>query len=87
MSPLTDPGRNDSTEELLARSPVFGRLEPSARVALAGAMRRRDVTADEVLVHEGGVSDGLFVVETGSLRVCLRPTGEPEIVIDTIGPG
>lgn len=81
------PRPSDATQELLAQSAVFGVLAAPVRTALAQVMTRMVVGPEETLVRQGEVSAGLFIVETGRLRVCLRRDGRPEVVIDTIGPG
>lgn len=81
------PRPSDATQELLAQSAVFGVLAPPVRTALARAMVRMVVGPAETLVRQGDVSDGLFIVETGRLRVCLHEGDAPEVVIDTIRPG
>lgn len=87
MSTPPSPRDIDRTKELLARSAVFGGLEPPARTALAEAMTRRVVAPGRSLVREGDVDCALFVVESGCLNVSRRRDGEPDVVIDTIGPG
>lgn len=78
---------DEAAQDVLAHSAVFAALDPPVRTALAQALSRSVLEPDHMLVREGDVSDELFIVETGSLKVCLRRGGEPEVVIDTIGPG
>lgn len=49
---------------------------------IAKVMQRETIVAGQVLIHEGGVGDKLFVVESGELAVTIK--GEP---IRSIGEG
>lgn len=81
------PSEDEATLQVLARSKIFGALDPPARSALVTALTRRALAPGEVLVQQGERAEALFIVATGQLRVCVRQPGEPEEVIDAIGPG
>lgn len=74
-------------DALLAGSDVFGSLDEAVRDRLARAMTRLVVAAGETLVRRGAPGEALFIVVAGRFEVRLRRAGDPEVVIDTIGPG
>jgi MFS family permease len=54
---------------LLQAIPMFGPLNPVTLDALARALVRVEVSAGEVVVHEGAESDRFYVIESGNVRV------------------
>ena len=51
------------------RGPLFDGLDESAREALRAQLHPVDLVAGEILCHAGDLSDSLYVVERGVLRV------------------
>jgi predicted acylesterase/phospholipase RssA/CRP-like cAMP-binding protein len=76
-----------SGEAVLGGSEVFGSLDEAVRDRLAHAMGRRVVPAGQALLRQGELGEALFIVVRGRFEVRLSRGGEPESVIDTVGPG
>ena len=57
----------------LSRSAVFSRLETDAARLLAEAMKTERLAAGEVLFEAGDVSDRVYLVVEGALRVTVGP--------------
>lgn len=72
---------------LLAKISYFSHLEEALREEIARYALRREYTGEEVIFWEGDPCQGLYLVETGWLKVFkLARTGQ-EQVLHFLGPG
>src|SRR5947209_4957289 len=73
--------------EVLERAPVFFTLPAATLRATARRLRRIELPAGAVAIHEGEVGDSLLLVESG--RAALRVTGERggSTTVAGLGPG
>lgn len=71
---------------MLKRTALFGDLTLPERLALAGALRRRDVAADTSVFHAGDPGHSFFLVTAGRVKVSLSRHGR-EVVLAELGPG
>ncbi|MCB9135858.1 MAG: Crp/Fnr family transcriptional regulator [Anaerolineales bacterium] len=72
---------------LLAKISYFSHLDETLRKEIARYALRRDYTGDEIIFLEGDPCQGLYLVETGWLKVFkLARTGR-EQVLHFLGPG
>jgi NTE family protein len=72
---------------MLSRSDVFGPLHQSIRDRLLDAMTYMVVPARSAVLRQGEEADALFFIVSGRFDVRLRHANDPEVVIDTVGPG
>lgn len=73
-------------DTILQKSPVFRPLSPKERVALGAMMKKRKVSADEVVMHEGTDGDEMFFVKSGRLNVMARQEKD-WVVVGELGSG
>jgi CRP/FNR family cyclic AMP-dependent transcriptional regulator len=77
----------DGPAALLARSDLFGGLDPETLADLAAAARLRSWPARSLIFARGDVGDYLLVVQKGSIRLSLSSARGRELVLGTLGPG
>ena len=77
----------DHTIEILATVPHFSGLDDATLRAVAEAAIRRDFGDNQVVFVEGQPSKGLYIVETGWLKVVKMSADGREQVIHFLGPG
>ena len=73
--------------DLLGRAPLFAELEPEELDALARAAERRDFTRDEAIFGVNEAADGLYVIASGRVKVCVSSAAGKELILATLGPG
>jgi CRP-like cAMP-binding protein len=69
----------------LARAPIFSSLEPDALRLIAFAAETRELAAGDLLFRQGDLSDGGYVVASGSLT--LTSSDNTTAAGKIIGPG
>ena len=62
--------------------PFFAALDETARIQLAGQFEPVRAADGEVIITEGEVGDGLFVVVSGRLRVSVTARGAERVLHD-----
>lgn len=55
--------------DILARIPIFARLEPRSMEAVAALARVVAMPAGTVLVHEGEPAESFYVIASGTVRI------------------
>jgi len=73
--------------ELLRRSSLFAELAQNELEALARAAELREFARDEVIFAMFEPADGLYVVASGRVKVCISSAEGKELIIATLGPG
>jgi hypothetical protein len=73
--------------DLLARSELFAGLAPHELEAIARACEQRDFERDETIFTMQEPADGLYVIATGRVKVCVSSSGGKELILATLGPG
>ena len=71
---------------MLKRTALFGDLTLPERLALAAALRRRDIPPDTHVFHAGDPGHSFFLVTAGRIKVALSRRGR-EVVLAELGPG
>src|SRR4030081_225162 len=71
----------------LARVPLFKRLEPHELEHLAEDVAQVDFKAGETIFNEHDLGDGLYVVETGSVRIWVMDEDVTEVTLAELKPG
>jgi uncharacterized membrane protein len=80
---------NNLSEEAqsLARVPLFKRLEPHELEHLAEDVDQVNYAAGETIFNEHDLGDGLYVVETGSVRIWVLDEDVNEVTLAELKPG
>jgi len=71
----------------LARVPLFKRLEPHELEHLAEDIAQVNYKAGETIFNEHDLGDGLYVVETGSVRIWVLDEDVTEVTLAELKPG
>ena len=71
----------------LSRVPLFKRLEPHELEHLAEDVAQVDYKAGETIFNEHDLGDGLYVVETGSVRIWVMDEDVHEVTLAELKPG
>jgi uncharacterized membrane protein len=71
----------------LARIPLFKRLEPHELEHLAEDVAQVDYPAGETIFNEHDLGDGLYVVETGSVRIWVLDEDVNAVTLAELKPG
>ena len=87
MDQSNPSSRSASLPERLARLPYFSAVPAERLAILAGQAARRHVSAGELLLVEGRDSGGLWIIETGRVKVFRVSTDGREYILLLAGPG
>lgn len=71
----------------LARVPLFKRLEPHELEHLAEDIDQVNYKAGETIFNEHDLGDGLYVLETGSVRIWVMDEDVSEVTLAELKPG
>src|SRR6267378_1271770 len=71
----------------LARVPLFKRLEPHELEHLAEDVDQVNYAAGQTIFNEHDLGDGLYVVETGTVRIWVRDEDVTEVTLAQLKPG
>src|SRR5215471_4020288 len=71
----------------LARVPLFKRLDASELERLAEEVHQVNFKAGETIFNEHDLGDGLYVVETGSVRICVMDEDVHEVTLAELKAG
>ena len=71
----------------LAHVPLFKRLEPHELEHLAEDVDQVNYKAGETIFNEHDLGDGLYVVETGSVRIWVMDEDVSEVTLAELKPG
>jgi CRP/FNR family transcriptional regulator len=78
---------SESTRTLLARLPLFGAFTDDALAWLVARAVTRDYGAGHVLFTTGDACRGLYVVDTGRVKILRTSPGGREQILQIEGPG
>lgn len=71
--------------DMLGRASLFAELEPAELETLARAAERREFARDEVIFAANEPADGLYVLASGRVKVCVSSSGGKELILATLG--
>jgi CRP-like cAMP-binding protein/tetratricopeptide (TPR) repeat protein len=77
ISSLKNFYRQRLLNNVMAISPLFKGFDPAERKAIVEKFRMKQAAASEVLIAEGRISDGLFVVLHGVVQVTTKKDRSP----------
>lgn len=75
-----------SRASFLGDLPEFAALGPAGRLDLAARVGEREVEAGVAVVQEGGLSDSMYLIRSGKVRVTRQDEGQ-EVVLAELGAG
>jgi CRP/FNR family transcriptional regulator/CRP/FNR family cyclic AMP-dependent transcriptional regulator len=73
--------------ERLREIPLFAGLPEADRVVLASLVRRRRQRAGETIFMAGDPGDRLYLIESGTVKICLTSLDGREVTLALLGPG
>jgi CRP-like cAMP-binding protein len=76
-----------SIVELLARTALFGTLDPQDRTDIAGRMRRVQFDPDQMIFSRGDPGREIYLVIEGRIRLSVLSSDGRELSFDHAGPG
>jgi uncharacterized membrane protein len=82
-----EPTELSEEAQSLARVPLFKRLEPHELEHLAEDIDQVNYKAGETIFNEHDLGDGLYVVETGSVRIWVMDADVNEVTLAQLKPG
>ncbi len=74
-------------EQLLQGIPFLAGLSGAEQKSLAASLRRRRFRRHEVLFHKDDPGNSLYILISGSVKVCLRSEDGREVILTLLGPG
>lgn len=78
---------DETIDRLLRSSAVFARLDAEAVELVRNSLEARVVHYGEVLMRQGDIADGLYLVGSGRLQVMIERTDGSQEVISEVGRG
>lgn len=78
---------NDGLRSILKRVPIFSSLSEPEFVFLSTHLVQRRFQAGEIIFSEGDACSGLYVVQSGNVRIFKSSIGGREQVLAIDGPG
>jgi len=82
-----DQNKLSEEAQSLARIPLFKRLEPHELEHLAEDVDQVNYKAGETIFNEHDLGDGLYVVETGSVRIWVMDEDVQDVTLAELKPG
>ena len=73
--------------QLLADVVLFSTLNEDERSALFGRLRRRRYRKGEMVFLRGDLGRDLYLIESGTVKICLTTADGKEITLAMLGPG
>lgn len=73
--------------ELLTANPLFAELAPSELAALAATAELHELGRDETVFFMQQPADGLYLLVSGRVKVCVSTPSGKEVILATLGPG
>lgn len=74
-------------DDVLARIPIFAKLEPAERASLAKLLKEKPFPAHQPVFWLGERGDEFYLVEQGKVTVSCPDESGKEVILATLGPG
>jgi CRP/FNR family transcriptional regulator, cyclic AMP receptor protein len=84
---LTAHEANTTTTALLSEVPLFAELDDDERAELNARLRRRRYRKGEMIFLRGDLGRDLFLIESGSVKICLTTEDGKEMTLALLGVG
>ena len=76
-----------TAEELLRTTPIFSRLNPADRAAVAAVATVRHYAKGDTIFEQESPSDALYAIISGRVKIFrMMPTGK-DLILEVFGPG
>lgn len=76
-----------NSTELLRKAPIFSELSLEELEHVGRVARRLEFSRDEIVFAMDETADGLYVIASGRVKVCLPSVTGREVILATLGPG
>jgi CRP-like cAMP-binding protein len=83
---MAAPDESSPAARVLARTALFGSLDPVALADLARLARPLGFRADEVICRKGDDSRSLYVIERGRVKISTTSADGREVALNLLGP-
>jgi CRP-like cAMP-binding protein len=76
-----------TAEELLRVTPIFSRLSPADRQAIAEVARVQEFARGETIFEQDSPSDAFYAISSGRVKIFkMMPNGK-DVILEVFGPG
>lgn len=76
-----------TAEELLRTTPIFSRLSPSDRAAIAQVARVQEFARGDTIFEQESPSDAFYAITSGRVKIFkMMPNGK-DVILEVFGPG
>jgi CRP-like cAMP-binding protein len=76
-----------TADELLRTTPIFSRLSPGDRHAIAETARVREFARGETIFEQDSPSDAFYAIASGRVKIFkMMPNGK-DVILEVFGPG
>src|SRR6478752_2840510 len=76
-----------TAEELLRVTPIFSRLSPADRQAIAQVARVQEFAKGDTIFEQDSPSDAFYAITAGRVKIFkLMPSGK-DVILEIFGPG
>ncbi len=76
-----------SAEELLRVTPIFSRLAPADRTAIAAVARVQEFARGDTIFEQDSPSDAFYAIASGRVKIFkMMPSGK-DVILEVFGPG
>src|SRR5215831_15456326 len=76
-----------TAEELLRITPIFSRLTPADRKAIAETARVQEFARGETIFEQDSPSDAFYAIASGRVKIFkMMPNGK-DVILEVFGPG
>jgi CRP/FNR family transcriptional regulator len=76
-----------TAEDLLRTTPIFSRLSPGDRHAIAESARVREFARGETIFEQDSASDAFYAIAAGRVKIFkMMPNGK-DVILEVFGPG
>jgi len=76
-----------TAEELLRTTPIFSRLNPADRAAVAAVATVRHYPKGETIFEQESPSDALYAIISGRVKILLMMPSGKDLIMQVFGPG
>jgi CRP/FNR family transcriptional regulator len=76
-----------AAEELLRSTPIFSRLSPADRTAVAGVSRVQRFARGDLIIRQEDPSDAIYAIVSGRVKVFKMTPAGKDLILEVFGPG
>ena len=76
-----------AAEELLRSTPIFSRLSPADRSAVAAVSRVQDFAKGDLIFRQEDASEAIYAIVSGRVKVFKMTPAGKDLILEVFGPG